>query len=76
MTVEEQEFVEQREAMLTDVLAYVESHQDEGIYQSDVIRDLGGKFSESMIISAVWRLLEMHRIDLNRKLALVVAADS
>lgn len=72
MTEAEREFVRQREAMLDDVLDYVARHQDKQLYQDDVVRGLAGRFSEEMVISAVWRLLDMHRIDLDRKLNLVV----
>ncbi|MDQ3657404.1 MAG: hypothetical protein M3457_20305 [Chloroflexota bacterium] len=75
MTVEEREFVMQREQMLDDVFAYVASHQGQLLYQNDVIRGLENRFSESLVISALWRLLDMHRLDLNNKLALVIASD-
>lgn len=75
MTVQEQAFVKQREEMLDDVFAFVESHQDQLLYQNDVIRGLENQFPESLVISALWRLLDMHRLDLNSKLALVPASN-
>lgn len=76
MTVQEQAFVKQREEMLDDVFAFVESHQGQLLYQNDVIRGLENRFPESLVISALWRLLELHRLNLNKKLALVVSANA
>lgn len=75
MTVQEQAFVKQREAMLDDVFAFVELHQSQPLYQNDVIRGLENRFPESLVISALWRLLDMHRLDLNNKLTLVTASN-
>ena len=76
MTVQEQAFVKQREEMLDDVFAFVASHQGQSLYQTDVIRGLENRFPESLVISALWRLLELHRLNLNKKLALVVSANA
>ena len=76
MTVQEQAFVKQREEMLDDVFDYVAAHQAQSLYQTDVIRGLENRFSESLVISALWRLLELHRLNLNKKLALVVSANA
>jgi len=76
MTVQEQAFVKQREEMLDDVFGYVAAHQAQSLYQTDVIRGLENRFPESLVISALWRLLELHRLNLNKKLALVVSANA
>lgn len=76
MTTEEQEFVREREAMLGDLLEYIESYDGPPLYQDAVVSEFRGRFPERMVVSAVWRLLDLHRIDLDNKLAIVVPTAS
>jgi hypothetical protein len=76
MTVEEQEFVKQREEMLDDVLDYIATYEGPPLYQDAVVSALKDRFPEKMIVSGIWRLLEMHRIDLNNRLAIVLPRHS
>lgn len=77
MTVEERQLVTEREELLDELEAFLVQYRGPSLYPDDIVREFQkqGK-SEGVILSAVWRLIDEHRIDLNERLAIVTASSA
>lgn len=77
MTTKEREFIAQRENLLPELLEYFEGRQDQPTSQSEVVKTFRerGRADEELVVSGIWRLLDMHRIDFDKQLSLVLAGD-
>lgn len=77
MTTKEREFIARREKLLPELLAHFESLQNRPTSQSEVVAVFRerGLADEEVVVSGIWRLLDLHRIDLDSQLSLVLAGD-
>lgn len=74
MSVDELQLVNQREEVLDEVEKYLIEHQGQSLYPDDIVKAFRpGGISESVILSAIWRLIDEHRIDLDKRLSIVTA---
>jgi len=77
MTVEERLLVTEREALLDELEAFLVQYRGPLLYPDDIVREFQKKGkSEGVILSAVWRLIDEHRIDLNERLAIVTVSSA
>jgi hypothetical protein len=75
MTVEEAQLVDEREQLLDELEGFLVQYQGPSLYPDDLVREFEKKGkSEGVILSAVWRLIDEHRIDLNERLAIITAS--